>query len=226
MTQPVPHRATGRRGWSPKVWGSSVVAGLLLITIALVLTVGHDSPRRTGQAVPLVTFGRLPGDSGSSAPAPADRRQHSGAPVPAGSRLRLARLGVDAPISSVGVTGNVMQIPRDPHTVGWWTGGAAPGDSRGTTVIVGHINYAGVTGALAALPDARAGDVVVLSEPHHDVRYRLVAVRSYPKATGLPADVFRRTGPARLVLITCGGQFDPASGNYEDNIVGYAEPAE
>jgi hypothetical protein len=137
----------------------------------------------------------------------------------------LARLGVDAPISHVIVSGNVMQIPQDPHTVGWWTGGAVPGDSHGNTVIVGHVNYAGVDGALSALPDARAGDVIVLREPHHDRRYRMVAIRSYPKSSGIPADAFSRGGPARLILITCGGQFDPATGNYEDNIVGYAQPA-
>jgi hypothetical protein len=26
------------------------------------------------------------------------------------------------------------------------------------------------------------------------------------------------------VMITCGGPFDPATGNYEDNIVAYATP--
>ena len=39
-----------------------------------------------------------------------------------------------------------------------------------------------------------------------------------------PTEVFSRTGRARLVLITCGGSFDSATGNYEDNIVAYAEP--
>ena len=81
-----------------------------------------------------------------------------------GSRLRLTRLGINAKITAVNTVGNVMQIPRDPHSLGWWRGGAAPGASAGTTVIVGHINYAGVTGALAVLPDARPGDAVVVDE--------------------------------------------------------------
>jgi len=31
-------------------------------------------------------------------------------------------------------------------------------------------------------------------------------------------------GAPRLVLITCGGRFDPVARSYEDNIVVYAEP--
>jgi hypothetical protein len=50
-------------------------------------------------------------------------------------------------------------------------------------------------------------------------------VRTYPKETGLPASAFARDGAPRLVLITCGGPFDAATGNYEDNVVVYATPA-
>jgi hypothetical protein len=39
-----------------------------------------------------------------------------------------------------------------------------------------------------------------------------------------PAEAFDRIGRARLVLITCGGPFDPSTGNYRDNIVAYAVP--
>jgi hypothetical protein len=92
-----------------------------------------------------------------------------------------------------------MQIRRDPHTVGWWTGGSVPGDGSGDTVIVGHINYNGVTGALAVLPDLHTGKIVTVAEPRHDWRYRVVALRTYPKSRGIPAAVFTRDGPAHLV---------------------------
>jgi hypothetical protein len=90
---------------------------------------------------------------------------------------------------------------------------------------VGHINLAGITGALSVLPKARPGDRVAIRAAGRTLRYRVVAIRSYPKAIGIPAAVFGSTGRARLALITCGGPFDSATGNYEDNIVAYAEPA-
>jgi hypothetical protein len=102
-------------------------------------------------------------------------------------------------------------------------GGAAPGDATGSIVIVGHINYAGVTGALARLPQTRPGEIATLTEDHRALRYRILAIRTYPKTSGLPGSVFAKNGPVRLVLITCGGPFDSSTGNYEDNIVAYAE---
>ena len=36
--------------------------------------------------------------------------------------------------------------------------------------------------------------------------------------------MFARDGAERLVLITCGGEFDSRAGSYEDNVIAYAEP--
>jgi hypothetical protein len=218
------------RAWPLKVWGPCVLAGVLLMAFAVVLIVNPSAPAQTRRAYPVVNVGNVPTDKSVDVP-----RRHRSRRAPAhrivaatfvpGSRLRLARLAVNAKITAVNTVGNVMQIPRNPHTLGWWRGGSAPGGSTGTTVIVGHINYAGVTGALSVLPNARPGDLVVIDEGQHTLRYRMMAVRTYPKTSGIPADVFSRAGRARLVLITCGGPFDSATGNYEDNIVAYAAPA-
>jgi hypothetical protein len=53
--------------------------------------------------------------------------------------------------------------------------------------------------------------------------YRVTSVRAYPKSE-LPTSVFRRTGPPRLVLVTCGGPFDAATGHYPDDVVVTAAP--
>jgi hypothetical protein len=205
---------------------SAVLVGLVLIGVA-VAQLNRDAPARA-KAIPLVNVGTVPTfTSGSSLPAStaSKRPAHdAGHPIPVGARLTLGRLDVDAPIVHVGLVGNVMDVPRDPHDVGWWSAGAAPASDQGTVVIVGHINYAGVSGALSVLPESRPGDIVELVEGSTTIRYRMVAVHSYPKTVGIPADVFSRTGSPRLVLITCGGPFDSNTGNYTDNIVGYAEP--
>jgi hypothetical protein len=40
----------------------------------------------------------------------------------------------------------------------------------------------------------------------------------------LPNGVFSLKGRARLVLVTCGGAFDPVEGSYRDNVVVTAVP--
>jgi hypothetical protein len=205
------------------VSGVCVVAGALLATAGIVLAVHGSAPAR-GQALPVVDVGRVPT---SAHGATTHDRHRNVAPrhgtLPAGATLRLA--GKTAPIERVRLRGTTMQIPLDPRRVGWWAGGAAPGDSSGTAVIVGHVNYSGVTGTLATIATLRPGDHVTIAERHRTLRYAIAAVHTYPKTTGIPSEVFVRTGPVRLVLITCGGPFDSATGNYEDNIVAYARPA-
>ena len=43
--------------------------------------------------------------------------------------------------------------------------------------------------------------------------------------TELPPDLFARTGPSKLVLITCGGEFDRSVRRYKQNVVVVATPA-
>ena len=57
------------------------------------------------------------------------------------------------------------------------------------------------------------------------VRIRVPSVQNVEKKQ-LPLDqVFDRDGAPRLVLITCGGQFDENVLNYSDNIIVIANPA-
>ena len=43
----------------------------------------------------------------------------------------------------VGTQNRELDIPLNPKIVGWWDGGARPGDRRGTAILAGHINYSG-----------------------------------------------------------------------------------
>jgi hypothetical protein len=49
--------------------------------------------------------------------------------------------------------------------------------------------------------------------------------RACPQGAALPASIYSRTGPRRLVLVTCGGPFNQNIGHYRDNIVVTAVPA-
>jgi len=198
-----------------------LLGGTLVLAAALVLVLRPADHAVSAGNAPVADRGRVP-----SSVATVGGRTSGRPPLPAaGAHLRYARFAVDAPIVTVRAVDGVMQVPRNPHRVGWWRDGAAPGAAHGTVVVVGHVNYAGVNGALAVLPQAHPGDRVVISAREGSVRYRVAAVRTYPKERGIPADVFAPGGAARLVLITCGGPFDAASGNYEDNVVVYAVPA-
>ena len=213
--------------------GVVVVVGLA-IGGGLVLLGEHDradgTSLRAPRSVSSVDWGSSPGAGRLPAGPPAAPKGPNGPAAPVidpargPARLTIGRLGVSAPVTPVTTSGGEMGVPIDPRTVGWWSGGARPGAGQGAVVVDGHVNYAGVTGALAVVPQLRAGDVVTIRQGKVVVRYLVRAVHTYPKATGLPSDVFRATGPPELNLITCGGQYDAASHNYEDNVVALAVP--
>jgi hypothetical protein len=146
-------------------------------------------------------------------------------PPPAPVHLALPALAIDAPVLPIGVqAGNGLAIPDNPKVVGWWQGGARPGDNGGTVVLAGHVDTArDGAGALFPLTRALPGQHVVLTTSRGARDYVISAVRSYLKAD-LPTDVFATTGRPRLVIITCAGAFDPRTKQYADNLVVYALP--
>ena len=94
-------------------------------------------------------------------------------------RLTVPALDVDAPVVPVQVeNGGGLTIPVDASTVGWWTGGAAPGSPVGTVVLAGHVDAAGQgPGALYRLASTPIGARVTLSGPGAQRTYIVQARR-------------------------------------------------
>lgn len=79
-------------------------------------------------------------------------------------------------------------------------------------------------GPFARLRKVRTGaEIQLATGDGPPLRYRVSEVRTIDKAT-VPLDqVFQREGPATLVLVTCGGQYDRGVG-YSDNVIVTAVP--
>ena len=148
--------------------------------------------------------------------------------ITAAGRLRIDALGVEAAVVEVRVRPDgELEVPPDASTVGWWAEGARPGGGSGSVVVDGHVDTAREgPGAFFRLGSMVAGDTVELTASDGSThRYRVTGTARYPKAD-LPAEeVFAQDGAERLVLITCGGDFDEASRHYDDNVVVFADPA-
>ncbi|HVH24272.1 MAG TPA: class F sortase [Pseudonocardia sp.] len=207
--------------------GLLVGLGLLVVPTALWL-VGTTTGRATAGALdgPTATTGAgTPVDVPPVAriDLPAARGVADVSPV----RVRLVRLGVDAPVLPVGVDGpGEMAVPADVRTVGWYRFGPRPGDQAGSSVLAGHVDdRVQGHGAFYQLIDIAAGDEVqVQMADGVELRYRVESVERVEKGRLPAAELFARDGPPRLTLITCGGEFDRAAGRYRDNVVVQATP--
>lgn len=150
-------------------------------------------------------------------------------PVAEPVRVRVASLGIDAPVRPAGVvaTTGELEIPDDVRVAGWYRHGAAPGASEGSAVLSAHVDSrrqgAGVFFTLARIPEG--AEIAVELTDGTTVTYLARGKRRYDKALLPTAELFARDGGHRLVLITCGGPFDDATRRYRDNVVVIAEPA-
>jgi hypothetical protein len=201
--------AAGFYTYRERLLGSDAVTGL---------TTECALASETALAAPRILTGR--GDNARRTPA-----RRAGADGPA--RVRLAAVGIDAPVAPVeiDVAGGALGAPPDVSSAAWWRDGAAPGSRSGAILITGHVDLAREgRGAFFALRRARPGArVQVESADGRTFAYRVVSIRSHRKEA-LPTSVYSRRGPPRLVLVTCGGPFDANAGRYRDNVVVTAVP--
>lgn len=142
-------------------------------------------------------------------------------------RVQIIGSNVDIPVEPVGVQDDgLMQLPKDIRTAGWYRYGPDPESPLGSTVISAHVDsFDQGIGPFAYLKEVSPGaEVVVTTADGTDHRYTVESVGKVSKEE-LPIDqIFDRAGLPRLVLITCGGQFDRNILNYTDNVVLIANP--
>ena len=141
-------------------------------------------------------------------------------------RLDLPASGVSAPIDPVGVADDgQMALPDDVSRVGWYRFGPEPG-SPGNAVLAGHVDDREQgRGVLFGLRDVVPGDEFVVTDADGQATRWQVVSRELVQKQVLPLDrIFARNGPARLVVVTCGGPFLPEFRSYRDNVVVVAEP--
>ena len=147
-------------------------------------------------------------------------------PVVAPARIEAPAIGVDNPVVEVGVDPDgLMTIPDDVDEIGWYRFGPSPG-APGAAVLAGHVDdRVQGRGAFFDLQRLDLGDQVTTTDAEGESTTWVVTGRRTYDKVSLPIDeLMTREGPPRLVLITCGGEFDGSARSYESNVVVVAEP--
>ncbi len=130
----------------------------------------------------------------------------------------------DVPIRPIGIQPDGQLELPDETEIGWYRFGASAGQS-GATVLAAHVAWNDTVGPFGGLGLVGPGDSVeVLLDDGRTRHYEVVERARYGKLE-LPRErIWRRSGPEELVLITCGGAFNPDVHRYAENIVVYAVP--
>ncbi len=138
-------------------------------------------------------------------------------------RLRIPSLGIDAPVGPVGKAADgTVEVPTRWEDVGWFDEGARPGE-EGPSVLLGHVDSKAGPAVFARLPQAPAGTVVeVVGDGGQVTRWRVERTEQHPKTQFPTEAVYLPALRPELRLVTCGGEFDRATGHYRDNVVVHA----
>ena len=177
----------------------------------------------TSLGAPAIITGR-----GDATHVVAVRASPAGAPV----RIQVPTLGIDALAVVarwgagaridlvIDVKHGVLGVPADIHKTGWWADSATPVDSTGTVLIAGHVDSAaGGAGAFFPLKQARPGTLIEVTTASGQTKtYKVTSVKAMLKED-LPTTIWSQEGKNKLVVVTCGGPFDQATGHYRDSTV-------
>jgi hypothetical protein len=168
--------------------------------------------------IPLSPLAELLGPAGSALPPVIEPRLRP-------TTLTIGDLELSGgPIRSVGLrTDGALEVP-EADEIGWYRYGAAPG-YEGATVLAAHVTWNGELGPFLKLGDLEPGARVEVALEDGTERIYEVTERTMYDKDQLPRErIWRNTGDETLVLITCGGSFNPEISRYRQNIVVYAVP--
>ena len=134
-------------------------------------------------------------------------------------RLIIPSIGLDAPVDPVGLdaSGNMAVPSGSTKDVGWYKGGALPGDV-GSAVIDAHV-FAGFAQLKYVSPGS---DIYVVTEDGTKLHFVVSTTDTYALGALNPAELFGLNDARRLNLITCAGNLTPDHSTYDHRLVVYA----
>jgi len=166
-------------------------------------------------------------DSNALSPTPGHGASQLGVPAAVAARsvpvsIRIPAIGVSVSLSQLGLNADKSaQVPTKFAEPGWFKLGPTPGQV-GSAVILGHVDDKKGPAVFFKLGTLKAGDTVDVSLANGSVAHFAVkTVETFLKAQFPSQKVYGPHGVRGLQLVTCGGDFDKASGHYLSNIVAF-----
>ncbi|MHB8620552.1 MAG: class F sortase [Chloroflexota bacterium] len=137
----------------------------------------------------------------------------------AGMTLRIPSIGVLAPVDKLGLDSHhVIQAPTHWFHTGWYGRSPVPG-RPGVAMVLGHVDSHVGQAVFWNLHKLHAGNRVIVNRNGTSITFRVDSLRSYPE-TALPmSELLRTSGPSRLALLTCSGDFSQQTQRYDDRLV-------
>ncbi len=179
-------------------------------------------PSPTSSPSPEPTASPSPSPSPATDPAELAAQSPTGADLPTGivpTRIEIPAIGVDATCVELQLRASEIEVP-DFGLAGWWVQTRKPGEI-GPALMGAHVDSTSGPDVFFRLKDLRPGDEVTVTDDAGETRSFVVdAEPIQTDKQERPPEVLGFGEPRpELRLITCGGDFNPAVGSYDSNVV-------
>ncbi|MFG3132583.1 class F sortase [Streptomyces tendae] len=174
-----------------------------------------DAPPQPSAAQARITGQADRGDRGAAAPA---------LPPSPPDRVRIPAIGVDAPLTGLGLTGTgSLDVPpaEKKNLAGWYEAGTTPGET-GTAIVAGHVDNAEGPAVFYRLGALKKGAEIEIDRRDGGVAvFAVDAVEVYAADAFPDEKVYGAADRPELRVITCGGPYSRSTG-YQGNVVVFA----
>ncbi len=140
--------------------------------------------------------------------------------------LSIPKLSVHARVRRLGTTAqNELQAPVNVHDAGWYEESAKPGDAGGAILIDGHVHGPTQKGVFYDLKSIRPGDKIQIERGDgKQSSFRVVKLQAYKANQADMAAALTPIVPGKLGLnlITCAGQLDTSTNEYQERLIVFA----
>jgi sortase (surface protein transpeptidase) len=201
------------------------LAAVLLLASMVLLGAGLAGLLMTGGNGPVATYvGEIPiydGNLGTATATPVPTPPPDDSPL---ARMIIEKIGVDAPIITLGMDeNNVPTVPDGPSEVGWYDWSSRPGWG-GNAVFSGHVDWTlygqPVIGVFYYLRDLGLDDEIkIVLEDGTEYRYKITGNQAIDDNDPRAVQWMGATPDDVITLITCGGTWirdwtEPLGGHY------------
>jgi LPXTG-site transpeptidase (sortase) family protein len=212
--------------------GAALLAGGAVIGIALIAGVGpfsDDDDDDNGVSVSQPDTG----DADEATPEEEDD-EDTGDLLPSDAPIqRIIVEGADIDNASIITLGlqadnRTFEVPTNATQVAWYEFSGLPGEEGKAPMVAAHVDYQGQRGPFYTLTEASEGSNIYLVMADGTIyQYRVVSNRDIAKSVlsweDVGCDANQCYVSDAITLITCGGNFNPRTRSYNDNVVVRAE---
>ncbi|HWV24456.1 MAG TPA: class F sortase [Thermomicrobiales bacterium] len=194
-----------------------------LIASGIHHSIAHES---TPEFIPIqsTTVGELP-TAGGLRPGPVGQQSPQLRAVNPTDPVHIdvEKAGINADIVTMGIVDGVMENPPGPWVVAWYRQTATLGEP-GNVVLAGHVDFWDVgPSVFFNVRDLVAGDIITLTGENDSTWDYTVewsdVFSNEDLVAGKLQEVVGATETPSVTLITCGGEFDYANGEYLSRMV-------